>query len=121
MNKKADKFPEAVKTLQHALEYKDKAAKDEIYYLAISKAYEVALEYSWKHLKREIERSGLEAFSPREVFKVAARMSLLSDLEQWLSFLDARNIAVHDYIGFDQATYLKKIAEFENCVKELTK
>jgi hypothetical protein len=32
---------------------------------ALAKAFERAFEYVWKHLKREADHAGLEAYSPR--------------------------------------------------------
>ena len=43
----SEKLKKAKNDLDRALKFKDKALSDSVYYGAIAKAFEVAVEYSW--------------------------------------------------------------------------
>ena len=104
---RAEKFQQSITDLKHALTFEKQALKDSFYYSGIAKSFEVALEYGWKSLRLQVVDSGLEAESPRDAVKLAGRLGLIDDVEQWLNFLKIRNIAVHDYLGIDKSDYLK--------------
>jgi nucleotidyltransferase substrate binding protein (TIGR01987 family) len=112
------KFEESVKILQEALVYKKKAADNRIYYDAISKAFEVALEYGWKYLKARVEEEGIDVVSPKDAMRRAGEVGLIDNVEQWIGFLNARNLAVHDYLGIPSDDYLNIAAEFLLAAKE---
>ncbi len=113
------KLPNAIKELEHALSFQSKAATDKFFLSGISKTFEVCLEYAWKHLKQRVEEQGLEAFSPKEIFKTAAKAGLLQNPEFYIECINARNCAVHDYFGTDPKQYLALIAKFAVRVQEL--
>ena len=112
------KLDETAAALEHALSFEHLIKSDEFYAGGIAKAYEVALEYSWKYLKQRADIEHLEAYSPREAIKLAGRIGLIDDVEFWLRCMDARNLAVHDYIGISREDYLLLIKRF---LKELRK
>ena len=74
-----------------------------ITFIAITKAFEVALEYGWKELKRIIEDRGLEAYSPKDVVREAANINLISDPKLWINCINARNLSVHDYFSLSES------------------
>ena len=111
-NKRYKKFQDSLKALEDALIHKDKVNSDTIYMLGISKAYEVALEYAWKYFKWCAEQEELEPYSPKESVKMAGQINLISDVALWLDFLKQRNLAVHDYIGVSDTSYLAVIQKF---------
>jgi len=86
---------------------------------ALAKAFESTFEYLWKHLKREADRAGLEAYSPRDALRGAAQLKVIDDLELWFEFLNARNLSVHDYVGMDDATVLALVRRFRDEVARL--
>lgn len=59
--------------------------------------FEYTFELAWKTLKRILREQGLVANSPREVFRLAAQVSLIDDPKQWFAFLDDRNRTTHIY------------------------
>jgi nucleotidyltransferase substrate binding protein (TIGR01987 family) len=59
--------------------------------------FECTFELAWKTLKRILREQGLVANSPREVFRLAAQVSLIDDPKQWFAFLDDRNRTTHIY------------------------
>jgi len=70
------------------------------------------MEYIWKDLKREVEKAGLFAPSPRETIKQAAALGLISEPEKWMAVLTARNDSVHDYFGIPEPKYVELAREF---------
>lgn len=114
------KLKDSIADLEHALTHLEKAKKDNFYFAGISKEFEVCFEYAWKYLKQKVEADGLEAASPKEAIKQAGHIGLIKDVEKWLSFLQDRNIAVHDYLGMSNADYLKTIQQFFSEVKKFS-
>lgn len=114
-----DKFEQAIQDLTSALSYRKRALEEKIIYSGIAKSFEVAIEYAWKFLKRELEAQSLEAYSPKEIVKTAGRAGLIDDVELWIQCLNARNIAVHDYLGITQTEYLDLIERFLPLLKKL--
>ncbi len=114
-----EKLQQAMVDLDRALSFEKEALKDRFYYGGIAKAFELAMEYSWKYLKAEALDAGLEANSPRDAIKQAGVLGIIKDVEKWLKFLRIRNIAVHDYLGVSQEDYLNAAREFLVELKKL--
>lgn len=110
------KLRKSIVDLERALEYKDRALSDSVFYGAIAKAFEVAVEYAWKYFRAEEREAGLEVEAPRDAIKQAAVLGMISEAESWLRFLKIRNIAVHDYLGVKQEDYLN---EADSLLKKL--
>lgn len=107
--KRAKKIATARKQLEAALLlYKeaDSAEQRSIFFLTVVKAFEILVQYAWKHLKQKVEDEGLEAPSPKEAIRQAASANLIDNPEAWLSFITARNLSVHDYFGIPEQDYL---------------
>jgi nucleotidyltransferase substrate binding protein (TIGR01987 family) len=66
-------------------------------YAGAIQAYEYCFELAWKTMKRVLEQRGMIANSPRETFRIAARIGLISDAEMWFEFMKERNHTVHCY------------------------
>jgi nucleotidyltransferase substrate binding protein (TIGR01987 family) len=60
-------------------------------------AFEFCYELSWKTMKRLLEVSGRNPYTPREIFREAAASGLISDPKIWFDFIAIRNITVHTY------------------------
>ena len=86
---------------------------------ALAKAFETTFAYAWKGFKREADRAGLEAYSPRDALKSAAQLGIIEELEDWNQFLNARNLSVRDYIGMDDAEMLDLVGRFRDEVRRL--
>jgi len=75
--------------------------------LAMTKAFEVAVEYGWRELKRRAEDEGLDVPSPKAAVRQAARLGLITEPDQWMELIDARNASVHDYFGLGDDDLLR--------------
>ncbi len=81
--------------------------------------FEYTFELLWKTLKRRIEFQGLQAASPRETFRIGAKLGLINDPNVWFSFLELRNLASHVY----REEYAVKVSaafpHFKECVEQV--
>ncbi len=105
-------FESSMKDLEQALKFQSRAKKERFYFSGISKSFEVALEYAWKYLRKEVLKQGLDVYGPKDSIKMAGRLGLIEDVELWLRFINDRNLSVHDYIGIDDRDYLGTIKQF---------
>lgn len=60
-------------------------------------AFEFCFELSWKMMKRFLEARGVEASSPKTIFRSAAVEKIILDPEVWFEFQQRRNITSHIY------------------------
>jgi len=86
-------------------------------FLALSKAFEVALEYGWKHIKAKVEDLGLEALSPKDAVREAARLKVIRNPEMWIKAINTRNLTVHDYFSMSEAEFLDLAKDFAKQLK----
>src|SRR5262245_20235868 len=107
-----NKFEQSLKELQYALSFEEKAGSDAFFFAGIAKCFETALEYGWKELKQRVEKEGLDVLSPKDAIRKAGEIGMINSVEAWIGFLDARNIAVHDYLGVPRPEYLVVAKEF---------
>ncbi len=114
-----NKLKSAIQELEVALTYKDKALAEKFFFSGIAKSFEVCFEYCWKQMKFQANKEGLEVYSPRDAIKSAGRLKIIEDVELWLSFLENRNLAVHDYLGIGESEYIAVIEKFLREVKKL--
>ena len=88
-----DKLKSAVAVLERQIG----APADETHIMASIQAFEFCYELGWKWLKAELEAQGLNAVSPREVFRLSGQVGLIDSVELWISFLQQRNLTSHTY------------------------
>jgi nucleotidyltransferase substrate binding protein (TIGR01987 family) len=74
-------------------------------------AFEFSYELAWKTMKRILQAKGIEARSPRDCFREAASIGMISDPKQWFIFIDKRNMTVHAY---EENVVEEIIAIFDN-------
>ncbi len=74
--------------------------------MGLIKSYEILFELSWKLIKDYLSVQGFDVRSPREAFKRAFQIEIISDGEIWLSALENRNETVHTY---DETTALQTV------------
>lgn len=112
--KKRRKLHEALGDLKRCIDAyaPSKNSDRSIYFIALTKAFEVALEYAWKDLKRIIEDKGLEAYSPKDVIREAANIGILEDPDLWIKCVNARNLSVHDYFSLPEDAIVSLAKEF---------
>lgn len=82
-------------------------------------AFEYTYETSWKTMKRILKSQGLiEVSSPRQCFREAAKISLISDPKAWFYFLDIRNLTVHTYNEKNVETVISSFDQFSSALDE---
>lgn len=94
--------------------YKKTKETDFLMFLSVSKAFEIAVEYSWREFKKIVEDEGLDAPSPKGAVRGMARIGRIDNPEKWIEYITARNAGVHDYFGTTQNEYVKIAQEFLN-------
>lgn len=89
-----EQLTKAVTTLSEAL----KMEPTQINKDGTIQRFEYTFELCWKTMQSAVKSSGiLDVNSPRESIRIAAQSGLIEDVEVWLDFLDARNLASHVY------------------------
>jgi len=71
--------------------------KNEIIRDAAIQRFEFTFELVWKTLRKILIKRGVEANSPKTVFRFAYKDSLITDPNTWFEFIDFRNITSHVY------------------------
>lgn len=67
---------------------------------AAIKRFEFTYEISWKMMRRHLQWSGqtdIEGLNRRELFRAAARATIINDPELWFTYHEARNLTSHTY------------------------
>ncbi len=59
--------------------------------------FEFTFELFWKLLQAILTEEGIQAYGPKNAIREAGKLGLLEDVEEWLEFLTARNLASHTY------------------------
>ena len=113
------KLEKSIADLREALAFSDKALTEHTYYAGIAKCFEVCLEYAWKQLKRKLSDEGVDSYSPKDVVRSAGRAGLIDDVERWITCINIRNLAVHDYLGISPEEYLRNIHDFLPLVEKV--
>lgn len=91
---------------------------DEVVRDAAIKRFEFTYEMAWKMMRRHLQwagNTGLDQMTRRELFRQAARASLIDDPAAWFAYHEARNLTSHTY---DDANARKVIALLKPFVKD---
>ncbi|MCC6541970.1 MAG: nucleotidyltransferase substrate binding protein [Flavobacteriales bacterium] len=91
---------------------------DEVVRDAAIKRFEFTYELAWKMMKRHLEwggESGLTTMPRRELFRLAARYSLIEDPQRWFEYHEGRNLAS---LTYDEANARKVVALLKGFVKD---
>lgn len=87
--------------LKKALESLKKAViqpKTEFTRDAAIQRFEYTYELCWKTLKRYFKlEAGLEEFNIKNIFREAGKANLITNVEAWFSYHEARNLTSHTY------------------------
>ena len=59
--------------------------------------FEFTFELFWKLLQTILAKNGIEAYGPKNAIREAGKLGILDNVEEWLEFLTARNLASHTY------------------------
>jgi len=77
-----------------------------------AKRFEFTYEMTWKALKRWLDFQGIDARSPRAVFKEAFALGVLTDEQTWLDMIEMRNLSSHVYDENDVSGLLDQLERF---------
>lgn len=115
-------FTNALKKLDTAIAQKDILANEgfgDIYLDLIVKRFEFTYEMCWKALKRYLDYVGIDAKSPRMVFKEAFAQSLITDENIWLDMIEQRNLSSHIYDEHQIQEILDKIKDYSEAFNKI--
>ncbi|WP_069470870.1 HI0074 family nucleotidyltransferase substrate-binding subunit [Candidatus Marithrix sp. Canyon 246] len=85
----------------------------DVYLDIVVKRFEFTYEMAWKALKRYLTFVGIEARSPRMVFKEAYIQNFIEDEEIWLDMIEQRNLSSHIYDEFEIREILDKVSDYK--------
>lgn len=91
---------------------------DDVVRDAAVKRFEFTYEMAWKMMRRHLQWSGmqeLDSVPRRELFRIAARASLIDDPSPWFAYHEARNLTSHTY---DEVSARKVTALLDAFVKD---
>lgn len=74
-----------------------KEAKSDLEQAGAIQAFEFCYELAWKTMKRILSERGVEVFSPKQTFRLAAKEGFIDKPETWFDFIELRNLTVHTY------------------------
>lgn len=81
-------------------------------------AFKICYELALRTMKAVLVTEGLEATSPKEIFRKAALVKIISDPELWFNFQEKRNLTAHAY---EQENVTSIVAIFDLFSAELSK
>lgn len=85
--------------------------------------FEVCYEISWKLMKKYLEdsigASTVDGVSRKELFRIASQNKLITDIEKWFIFHQARNMTSHDYDGIKAEEVFNVALEFLPYARDL--
>ena len=84
----------ALKSLQEAL---DPPPKNDRERDGAIQRFEYTFELIWKSEKKVLSYNGIESNSPRSVIRDLGQQGWIDDVDEWLGFLEARNLTSHTY------------------------
>jgi nucleotidyltransferase substrate binding protein (TIGR01987 family) len=85
----------------------------DVYLDIVVKRFEFTYEMAWKALKMHLTFVGIEARSPRMVFKEAYIQNIIEDEDIWLDMIEQRNLSSHIYDEFEIREILDKISDYK--------
>ncbi len=92
---------------------------------SVIQRFEFTFEMMWKLLQTILLSNGIECASPRNCLRLAAQQNLISNVEKWLEYQEARNLSSHTYHEVTaKQVYLKAVdfsADIQSLIIELKK
>ncbi len=117
-----DNFKRAYLLLREAVESHQRGQLNQLAKEGMIQRFEYCTELAWKTIKDYLESQNVvfEQITPRAVVKEAVAAKLVSNGEDWMSALDARNKMSHTYDLKQFDAVIEKIeATYLNCFGEL--
>src|SRR3989304_9371074 len=105
---KLDDLKSALKSLEDGVNN----TKDDLDRDGVIQRFEFTFELLWKVIQEYAKYKGLEVVSPRDAFRVAGDLGLITDPSVWFDFLKDRNLTTHLYSEKDAAEIFSHIPSF---------
>jgi nucleotidyltransferase substrate binding protein (TIGR01987 family) len=86
---------------------------------ATMQCFEFCYELLWKTLKACLEKEGIQADTPRQVFQEAYQVKWLGDETTWLQMMKDRNTTSHVYDAKTASTIYANIKKYHDVMKEI--
>jgi nucleotidyltransferase substrate binding protein (TIGR01987 family) len=107
----------ALLSLKKGLKRATEHPKDEELRDACIQRFEYSFELSWKMLKRQLEKEDgsspeIDAYSKKNLFRVGGEKGLISNVENWFTYLEKRNLTTHTYDPENAAEVFSVIKDF---------
>lgn len=83
--------------------------------------FEFTFELCWKTMQEYIKDQGFDCKSPKSCVRKAAALDLIKNPENWLEFLQSRNLIAHTYNEKLANSVYKKAIKFPKEVNDLLK
>ncbi|WP_456432424.1 HI0074 family nucleotidyltransferase substrate-binding subunit [Nitratifractor sp.] len=115
-------FEKALKRFQETLDRKVKLEQEgfgDLYLDLLVKRFEFTYEMAWKALKRYLDYLGLDAASPRGVFREAYAQGILKEEAVWLEMIEMRNLSSHIYDEEEITVMIDEAGRFCAAFEEL--
>ncbi len=84
-----------------------------------AKRFEFTYEMAWKALKRLLDFLGIDARTPRAIFKEAYAHGLITDEQVWLDMIEMRNLSSHIYDEHEISPLLTQLERFLTAFEQL--
>lgn len=84
-----------------------------------AKRFEFTYEMAWKALKRLLDFLGIDARTPRAIFKEAYAQGLITDEQVWLDMIEMRNLSSHIYDEHEISRLLTQLERFLSAFEQL--
>ncbi len=81
--------------------------------------FEYTFETAWKTAQRRLKAEGIDAASPREVIREMGRLGWIASVEDWLDFLEKRNLTSHLYNESVALSVWQAVPRFSACARDL--
>lgn len=107
-----------LKTFEEAIQ---KTSPTELERDGIIQRFEYTFELCWKSIRKLLLELGRESVSssPKPIFRDAHQEGLISDLDTWFRFIDARNRSSHTYNKMTAQQVFEDIKDFSIHARKL--
>lgn len=81
--------------------------------------FEFTFELVWKTLRKILLKRGIEANSPKTVFRLAAKDGIILNVDEWFTFISYRNQTSHVYNEAIAEEIYIHLTEFQKLTNQL--
>lgn len=120
MNKK-EKMVQDLQKAYESLEQINMNSKEDIVQDAAIQRFEFSYELSWKIMQNIAIANGMDSYGPKNAIRNAAQLKLIEDPEEWLIYLNYRNLTTHTYGQETAREVFSALPRFKEMLKSFLK